>query len=84
MDAEDPPLYLTYPADMTLPAATPTAAIHHGMFGIKLKEKADKMGYKIRLNIPGTINAEFYSNAEMFLEMILLKGNSAATLKTKP
>ncbi len=76
MDSEDPPLYLIYPEDMTLPPSTPAVAIHHGMFGIKLKEKADKMGYKLSLNFSGTINTESYSNAEIFLEKILLEGNS--------
>jgi arylformamidase len=73
MDAEDPPLYLTYPANLTLPPATAAAAIHHGMFGIKLKEKADEIGYaKCTLSIPGHVEPEPYANADQFLEAILL------------
>jgi arylformamidase len=59
MDKNDPPLYLSYPKDMTLPAKSPAAAIHHGMFGMKLKEKADMIGYtNCSLQIPGTVKAE--------------------------
>jgi acetyl esterase/lipase len=71
MDAHDPPLYLSYPSDMTLPAATPAAAIHHGMFGVKLKEQADRIGYtKLWLRIPGTEDAAISSTT--FLETVLL------------
>ncbi len=71
MDANDPPLYLSYPSDMTLPAATAAAAIHHGMFGVKLKEQADAIGYtNVTLSIPGTVDAAI--DATTFLETILL------------
>lgn len=70
MDANDPPLYLSYPSDMTLPAATAAAAIHHGMFGVKLKEQADTIGYtNCTLSIPGTVDAVI--NSTTFLETIL-------------
>ena len=53
------PLYLSYPSDMTLPPAMAAAAIHHGRFGMKLKEQADAIGYtNCTLNIPGTVDAE--------------------------
>jgi arylsulfatase A-like enzyme/acetyl esterase/lipase len=71
MDADDPPLFLSYPSDMTLPAATVAAAIHHGMFGVKLKEQAGRIGYtKLWLSIPGTEDAAISSTT--FLETILL------------
>lgn len=74
MDANDPPLYLTYPLDLTLPPATAAAAIHHGMFGIKLKEKADEIGYaKCTVSIPGHVEPEPYANPNLFLEAILLR-----------
>ena len=71
MDADDPPLFLSYPSDMTLPAAKGAAAIHHGMFGVKLKEQAGRIGYtKLWLSIPGTEDAAITSTK--FLETILL------------
>ncbi len=55
MDKNDPPLYLSYPKEMSLPPESPAAAMHHGIFGIKLKEKADEIGYtNYTLKIPGT------------------------------
>ncbi len=75
MDAGDPPLFLTYSADMTLPPATPAAAIHHGMFGVKMKEKAATIGYtKLDLLIKGTSVPEHYATAEEFLGAVLLEG----------
>lgn len=55
VDKNDPPLYLSYPEEMILPPASPAAAMHHGIFGLKLKEKADEIGYaNCTLKIPGT------------------------------
>lgn len=73
LDAQDPPVFLTYPADMTLPPPDAAAAIHHGMFGLMLKEKADAVGYTgYSLSIPGTAVPEHFSNPTLFLEAILL------------
>jgi hypothetical protein len=59
---------------MTLPPSTPAAAIHHGLFGVKLKEKADEIGYTtISLRIPGSVVPETYANGNLFLESVLLK-----------
>jgi acetyl esterase/lipase len=73
MDANDPPFFLTYPDDMTLPPATAAAAIHHGMFGVKLKERAEEIGYKkVDLLIKGTSAPVHYANADAFLTAVLL------------
>ncbi len=40
----DPPVMLFYPTPSPLPATDPGTAIHHAMFGIRLKEKADAAG----------------------------------------
>ena len=74
MDAGDPPLYFDYPKDnMGLPPATAAIAIHHGQFGIKLKERADAIGYtNISLSIPGHVVPEHYANGVLFLEDVLL------------
>ncbi|MEO6181841.1 MAG: alpha/beta hydrolase [Verrucomicrobiota bacterium] len=40
----DPPVMLLYPTPSSLPAPNPGTAIHHAMFGIKLKEKCDAVG----------------------------------------
>ena len=41
LGADDPPLLLQYPRLDPLPATTPGSAIHHALFGMKFKEKAD-------------------------------------------
>jgi acetyl esterase/lipase len=74
LDANDPPVFLTYSSDMTLPPATAAAAIHHGMFGVKLKEKADATGYsKCDLLIQGTSVPAHYATGQAFLEAVLLQ-----------
>lgn len=41
---DDPPVLLVYPTPSPLPAPDPGKAIHHAIFGTKLKEKADAVG----------------------------------------
>lgn len=51
--AEDPPLYLFYPqANEPLPEnSTGQQHIHHPKFGFYLKEKTDKLGLEVSLNL---------------------------------
>ena len=79
IDSGDPPLYLIYPGNKYLPPSSPAEAIHHPLFGVKLKEKADKIGYKMDLDFSGTSN----SRVEIFLEKILLENDSSGVLKNK-
>jgi arylformamidase len=44
VSAGDPPVLLLYPTTTPLPAPDAGTAIHHGMLGVKLKEKADATG----------------------------------------
>lgn len=55
---DDPPIHMTYgmPPDEPVPANTQRARgwkVHHVMFGVKLKEKMDKLGIEADLNYPG-------------------------------
>ena len=47
---DDPPLYLRY-KDADYPARDQGHGIHHGIFGVILKEKAQKVGSKVYLQI---------------------------------
>lgn len=67
VDKNDPPLLMTYPADMTLPSKDAGHGIHHGVYGVKLKEKSDKMGHECHLLIPGTSKSDKYASANEFL-----------------
>jgi arylformamidase len=72
VDAKDPPLFMTYGDDMTLPSKNAGHGIHHPMFGVKLKEKSDRVGHECYLLIPGVQKPEKYANANAFLTAKLL------------
>ncbi|MDB6027136.1 MAG: acetyl esterase [Verrucomicrobiales bacterium] len=46
---DDPPVMLLYPTPSPLPTSDPGTAIHHAMFGIKLKEKCNATGVTCEL-----------------------------------
>lgn len=64
---DDPPLLMTYGPDMTLPSKTAGHGIHHPVYGVKMKEKADKLGVECHLLIPKESKSEKYSSANEFL-----------------
>jgi acetyl esterase/lipase len=70
---DDPPLLMTYGPNMTLPSKTAGHGIHHPVYGVKMKEKADKLGVECHLLIPGHSKSEKYGSAEEFLVDKLLK-----------
>lgn len=72
IDAKDPPLFMTYGADMTLPSKDAGHGIHHPVYGLKVKEKSDSLGHECHLLIPGTSKSEKYANAREFLLAKLL------------
>ncbi len=67
VDAKDPPLFMTYGSDMTLPSKDAGHGIHHPVYGVKLKEKSDKAGHECHLLIPGTSKSDKYAKADDFL-----------------
>jgi acetyl esterase/lipase len=72
VDANDPPLFMTYGPDMTLPSKDAGHGIHHPVYGVKLKEKSDKFGHECHLLIPGSSKSEKFANAQEFLFAKLL------------
>ena len=72
VDAKDPPLYMTYGGDMTLPSKDAGHGIHHPVYGVKLKEKSDGVGHECHLLIPGTSKSEKFPTANDFLMAKLL------------
>lgn len=72
LTADDPPLLMTYGGDMTLPSKDPGHGIHHPVYGIKLKEKADAVGQESHLLIPGVSKSNKYASANEFLFATLL------------
>lgn len=72
VDANDPPLFMTYGEDMTLPSKDAGHGIHHPVYGVKLKEKSDSVGQECHLLIPGTAKSDKYAGADEFLMAKLL------------
>ncbi len=67
VDAKDPPLLMTYGADMTLPSKDAGHGIHHPVYGTKLKEKSDQLGHECHLLIPGVSKSDKYGSSDEFL-----------------
>ncbi|MDC0273392.1 alpha/beta hydrolase [Planctomycetaceae bacterium] len=63
----DPPLLMTYGTDMSLPSKTAGHGIHHPVYGVKMKEKADKLGVECHLLIPKHSKSDKYADANAFL-----------------
>ncbi|MES2694795.1 MAG: alpha/beta hydrolase [Verrucomicrobiota bacterium] len=53
VDRNDAALYLSSGDDMTVPAKNPSHGIHHPMFSVKLKERADAVGLTCYLVLGG-------------------------------
>lgn len=67
VDADDPPLYMLYGDNMTLPSENAGHGIHHPVYGVKLKEKSDELGHECYLLIPGVSEPAPYANHVEFL-----------------
>jgi acetyl esterase/lipase len=63
----DPPLFMSYGSDMTLPSKNAGHGIHHPVYGVKMKEKCDEMGVECHLLIKGVSGSEKYKTANEFL-----------------
>ncbi len=72
VDSHDPPLFMTCSSEMDLPCRDSSHGIHHPVYGVKLKEKSDKVGHECHLVIPGSSKSERYSDANDFLMAKLL------------
>lgn len=52
LDGDDPPLFMSYGNNMKLPSLNAGHGIHHPVYGLKLKQKADRLGHECHLVIP--------------------------------
>jgi acetyl esterase/lipase len=69
LDRNDPPLLMTYENDEKLPSDD---AIHHAVFGQKLKEKSDRLGHECYLLVKNAPTSGAYRSAHEFLAAKLL------------
>jgi hypothetical protein len=67
LDGDDPPLLMTYGNNMTLPSEDAGHGIHHPVYGVKMKEKADRVGHECHLLIEGVSASPRYASADEFL-----------------
>ena len=68
VSAGDPPIYMAYrmaPDDPVPTEGLMGWQIHHVVFGLKLKEKADALGLEVHLNYPG-VESAYPSVVEFF------------------
>ena len=73
LSKDDPPMWLAYDGDISLPSKSFGHAIHHGNFGIKMKEKSESIGHnKVYLQI-GKNRDSKYKNGDGFIFKILLQ-----------
>lgn len=72
LDAKDPPLFMSYGNNMTLPSVDAGHGIHHPVFGLKMKEKSDRVGHECYLLIKGVSDPGKYPSADAFLRDKLL------------
>ena len=73
---DDPPLLMTYGHPMALPPANANHAIHHPVFGLKMKEEADRLGLECHLIVQDDRKLSAYESAETFLIDKLLKAST--------
>jgi len=72
LSKDDPPMFLSYAADLSVPSKHLGHGIHHGLFGVKMKEKSAKVGHdKLYLNI-GKNDVSKFKNPDAFIDAILL------------
>lgn len=70
---DDPPLFLVYRSDLIVPAKSVGHGIHHGMFGVKMKEKSEEVGHnQVHLSIGTSHQSKVYKNSDVFIDHILL------------
>ncbi len=67
LSKDDPPLFMSYGSDMTLPSKNAGHGIHHPVYGVKMKEKADKVGHECHLLIRGVSESKKYAKPNDFL-----------------
>jgi hypothetical protein len=62
---------MSYGNDMTLPSKNAGHGIHHPVYGVKMKEKCDKVGMECHLLINGVSKSETYASPNEFILSLL-------------
>ncbi|WP_146518473.1 alpha/beta hydrolase [Stieleria varia] len=67
----DPPLFMSYGGDMSLPSKNAGHGIHHPVYGVKMKEKCDSVGQECHLLISGQEKPQYASAQEFLMDKLL-------------
>lgn len=73
VDVGDPPLFMSYSSDASLPSKNAGHGIHHPVHGVKMKEACDAAGVECHLLVRGLSGSEVYKEGEDFLIAKLLE-----------
>ncbi len=73
LDKDDPPLFMEYNMSMKLPSVDGNHGIHHPVYGVKMKEKADRLGHECHLIIKNVSKPGQYRDQGDFLKTQLLR-----------
>ena len=74
VSADDPPLFMSCTGDVTVPSRNASHGIHHPVYGLKIKEKADAVGMECHILLgKGPSTTSRYRSAAEFLDTILLQ-----------
>ena len=72
LSKDDPPIYLAYSADLTVPATSYGHAIHHGIFGVKFQEKSKAVGHNnVHLAIGKAYTSQYTSPPDFVTRTLL-------------
>lgn len=71
--AGDPPVLISNPRMDPLPATSPGSAIHHAIFGVKLKEKCDAAGVKCILRLEEIADESVPTPEQFILDQLTTK-----------
>jgi arylformamidase len=74
VSTDDPPMFMTCDADVTVPSRHASHGIHHPIHGLKMKEKADQVGMACHILLGKKADPKLtkFVSATAFLEAILL------------
>ena len=84
VDKDDPPLLMTYYRPVLHPPTTAKHAIHHPIFGWKLKEKSDQVGHECHLMISGVARTGLPTWETEFLRKKLMPDAPLAPPGSRP
>lgn len=72
LSQDDPPIYLAYDANLTVPAISYGHAIHHGMFGVKFQERSKAVSHNnVHLSIRKAYTCQYGSPTDFIIKTLL-------------